>query len=175
VLWSAAVLTVNVPVDEPAATDTDAGTVAYVVLLDDNVTTMPAAGAGPFNVTVPVEDDPPVTDDGLSETPVTVAGLIVSAAVRLTEFKVPVIVALVVAETVNVVTVKVAEVAPAATVTVAGTFAFVLLEERLTIVPPVGAAVFNVTVPVEFTPPIRVVGARESPLSPTGLTVSVAV
>ena len=42
--------------------------------------------------------------------------------------------------------VKPAEVAPAATVTEAGTVKFVLFEESPTAAPPVGAALFRVTV-----------------------------
>jgi hypothetical protein len=55
------VLTVNVAVVELAATVTLAGTVATAVLLVVSVTTAPPAGAGPLNVTVPVEEVPPVT------------------------------------------------------------------------------------------------------------------
>ena len=62
-------------------------------------------------------------------------------------------VALVVAETAEVETVNVAVVAPAATVTVAGTVAEVLEDERETTTPPVGAASAIVSVPVVGTPP----------------------
>ena len=58
-----------------------------------------------------------------------------------------------------VVTEKVADVAPAATVTLAGTCAAaVLLLVRVTLAPPVGAAPLNVTVPVEELPPVTVAG-----------------
>jgi len=58
-------------------------------------------------------------------------------------------------ETVTVVTVKVAVVAPAATVTLAGTVAAaVLLLDKPTDRPPVGAALPRVTVPVDEVPPI---------------------
>lgn len=62
------------------------------------------------------------------------------------------------AETATVLTVNVAEVAPAATVTVAGTVADVELELRLTGYPPVGAALEMVTVPVLLVPPTTLVG-----------------
>jgi hypothetical protein len=51
-----------------AATVTDAGTVAALVLLLVSVTTTPPVGAGPVRVTVPVLLAPPVTDEGLTVT-----------------------------------------------------------------------------------------------------------
>src|SRR5438309_12118008 len=64
------------------------------------------------------------------------------------------------AVTVLVLTVNVALVAPAATVTLEGTLtAAVLLLESATCAPPAGAAPVNVTVPVEdCVPPITLVG-----------------
>ena len=55
-----------------AATVTVAGTWTAAVLLLDNVTTAPPAGARPFKVTVPVEDVPPTTEAGLTLTALTV-------------------------------------------------------------------------------------------------------
>jgi hypothetical protein len=51
----------------PAAMVTEAGTVAWVLLLF-SLTVMPPAGAGPVRVTVPVEATPPARVDGLNET-----------------------------------------------------------------------------------------------------------
>ena len=63
------------------------------------------------------------------------------------------------AATALVLTVKVALVAPAATVTLEGTPAtVVLLLERVTVAPPDGAAPLSVTVPVEEFPPVTLVG-----------------
>jgi hypothetical protein len=64
---SALVLTVNVTLVAPAATVTLEGTLAAAVLLLESVTSAPPDGAGPLNVTVPVEDCvPPITLVGLS-------------------------------------------------------------------------------------------------------------
>lgn len=56
-------------------------------------------------------------------------------------------------------TVNVALVAPAATVTLAGVLAtVVLLLDSVTTAPPAGAAPLSVTVPVEEFPPVTLVG-----------------
>ena len=65
------VVTVNVPVVEPAATVTLAGTVALVL---DRATTMPVDGAALVRVTVPVEELPPTTEVGLTLTAERAAG-----------------------------------------------------------------------------------------------------
>src|SRR5437762_2224519 len=74
------------------------------------------------------------------------------------------------AVTALVLTVKVALVAPAATVTLEGTVAAaVLLLESATVAPPAGAAPLNVTVPVEdCVPPITLVGLSVSDESVAG-------
>ena len=77
---------------------------------------------------------------------VVATGLIVSVALRVTPLNVPLITALVVAVTVAVLIVKLADVAPAATVTLAGTEATALLLARLTTV-AAGAVALNVTLP----------------------------
>src|SRR6266436_9060244 len=64
---AALVLTVNVALVTPAATVTLDGTLAAVVLLLERVTTAPPDGAAPLSVTVPVEEFPPVTLVGFSE------------------------------------------------------------------------------------------------------------
>ena len=77
-----------------------------------------------------------------------------------------------------VVTANVALVAPAATVTLGGTWAtLVLLLARVTTAPPFGAAALSVTVAVELLPPTTVVGVtvKDERDEETGVTVSCAV
>ena len=88
-----------------------------------------------------------------------------STAVFVVPFSVAVTVELVLLYTLDVVTVKVADVAPAATVTLLGTFAAdVLLLDKLTVVAD-GAAALSVTVPVELEPPVTLVGFSVRELS----------
>src|SRR6516162_3136170 len=63
---TALVATVNVAVVAPAATVTEAGTVAALVLLLVNATTAPPAGAAALSVTVPVLFAPPVRLPGFT-------------------------------------------------------------------------------------------------------------
>jgi len=78
-------------------------------------------------------------------------------------------------------TVNVALVAPAATVTLEGTVAAaVLLLESATCAPPAGASPLSVTVPVEELPPVTLVGfspseARLGGGGAAGVTASEAV
>ena len=74
-----------------------------------------------------------------------------------------------------VVTVKVAVVAPAATVTLAATVAAALLLDKLTVSPPVGAALPKVTVPVDEVPPVTEVGFSVTDETVGGFTVRFAV
>ena len=128
----------------PAATVTLAGTCAAAMLLLVSVTAAPPAGAGPVSFTVPVEELPPTTELGLTvrplPLPVSVGAKTVRVAVRLEPYFAVTVTDVFVA-TGEVVTVNVAVVAPAATVTVAGTCATaVLLLERTTNAPLDGAA-----------------------------------
>jgi hypothetical protein len=106
---------------------------------------------------------------GTRPRPVSVAALIARFAALLTEPSVPVIVAVVFEATADVVILNVAEVAPAETVTVEGTWALVALDDRDTIVPAAGASPVRVTVPVAIAPPTTLLGATLIPDSPGGL------
>ena len=64
---TALVLTGNDALVAPAATVTLEGTLAAAVLLLESITCAPPDGAGPLSVTVPVEEFPPVTLVGSSE------------------------------------------------------------------------------------------------------------
>jgi len=171
---TATVVTVNVVLVEPAGIVAVAGTVAELELLLSEIGSPPVGAAVPI-VTVPVELLPPKTLVGDKVSAVTVGGLIVNVAVADLPLAVAVIVAAALVDTGTVVTVKVALVAPAATVTEAGTVALALLLDRLTASPPVGAALEIVTVPVEDAPPITVVGANASAEAVGAVIVRVAV
>jgi len=64
---TALVLTVKVALVPPANTVTLGGTWAAPVLPLESRTCAPPAGASPLNVTVPVEEFPPVTPVGFTE------------------------------------------------------------------------------------------------------------
>lgn len=166
---TALVLTGNAALVAPAATVTLDGTVATLVLLLESVTTAPPVGAAPLKVTVPVEDCiPPTTLVGFTESEESVgagggAGVTVSEADLVTPPYVPEMLTVVDAATAFVLTINVALVAPAATVTLDGTVATLeLLLESVTTAPPEGAAPLSVTVPVEEFPPVTFVGLTET-------------
>jgi len=115
------VVTVNVAVVAFAATVTLAGTVAAAVLLLLSVTTAPPVGAGPFSVTVPLEEVPPVTDVGLKLTELGCGAFTFSVAVCVVFWDVAEIVTDALLVTGLVVTVNVAVLLFAGTVTLAGT------------------------------------------------------
>jgi hypothetical protein len=81
---TAAVVIGNVAVVAPASTFTDAGTRATAQRLLFSVTTIPPAGAGPFNVTVPVDGFPPCTLLGTRVRDDATGAVTVKVAVRLT-------------------------------------------------------------------------------------------
>jgi hypothetical protein len=153
------VVTVKVAVVAPVGTVTLAGVIAEA-LLSESVTVLCAAVpvAGPFKVTVPIEELPPKTLAGFMATEESARGTIVRGPVCVAPLNVPVIVTGVEVVTVLVVTVKVAVAAPEATTTLAGVVEDALLSDSVTKAPPVGAGPLSVTVPVEGLPPTTVAG-----------------
>src|SRR6266851_2584454 len=174
------VVTVKVALVAPAGTVTPlTGTLADGSPLERE-TTAPPLGAGPLSVTVPVEGLPPATFAGLkvSEDRTGIGcGVTVSVAVCVPPPYDAEMVTEVEVTTGLVVTVNVALVAPAGTVTpLAGTLAAALLLDRETRAPPLGAGPFRVTVPVgEEIPPVTLAGLRLREEGTGGTTVSVAV
>lgn len=166
---TAVVLTVNVAVVAPAATVTLAGSVAEPLLLD-RVTTAPPAGARLPSVTVPVEEPPPVTDAGFTDTDASTGGLMVRGA-DCVPLNAALILAVVMEATAEVFTVNVAVVAFAATVTLEDTVADGLSLESATTAPPAGAGLLNVMVPVDAAPPATVAGFRATEETTGGLIV----
>jgi len=109
-------------------------------------------------VMVPVELFPPRTDVGFSEMDESEVGVIVSLAVRFVPPRPAVRVATVWLSTPEVETVKVAETLPAGILTVIGTVAAELSDDKFTTTPEGPARPFSVIVPVEDVPPRTVVG-----------------
>ena len=155
-------MNVNVAEVEPAGIVTVAGTVPAAVLPEVRATTNPPVGAALVIVTVPVEAVPPVTAVGLNVSPERVGAVSARAAEALVPFTEAEMLAVAFAPTATVVTVKVAVVVPAATVTEAGTVAAALSDARLTVKPPTGALPVRVTVAVEGLPPTKDVGFNAS-------------
>lgn len=100
---------------------------------------------------------------GLTETLETaITGVTVSCAVTGVPLNVAVMFAVVTELGEVVVTVKLAVVAYAGTVTLAGTVAAVLSLDSATTAPPVTAGLLKVTVPVDELPPGTLVGAKDT-------------
>src|SRR5579862_1115941 len=132
----------------PAATVTEAGIETSAGLEGDRLKTNPPAGAGLASVRVfEVSGSPPATEVA-GRVNATAMGLTVRMAVAGDPFTVAVMVTGVPVETAEVVMVNADEtMAPAPTVTEAGTDATAGFElERLTVHPPGGAALLRVTV-----------------------------
>jgi hypothetical protein len=102
-----------------------------------------------------------------------VSGLIVKTALATPPLALAVIVAKTWVAVIPVETLNVTVVCPAGTVTVFGTVATALVEERATISPPVGAGLVMVTVPVLLPASVTTVGLSESDVTLGARTVSV--
>src|SRR5262245_20695638 len=101
-------------------------------------------------------------------------GVTASVAVRVDPPQFAERAAFVVAVTALVVTVKLAVVTPAGTVTLTGTVAAALLLPRLTTIPPPGAAALRVTVACAAVPPWTEVGVTARPATETGAVPEVS-
>ena len=171
---SGEVLIVNVALFAPAAIVTLDGTRAAEMLLLPSATEAPPGGAAPLSATVPVELLPPTTELGDLLTEDNDAAVTVRVALALTP-SVAVMTEVVVEDTPSVATVNVVDVLPAGTVTLPGTVATVRLPlTSPTTAPPLGAAPFSRTVPVELLPPTTLVGLSETEETSAGFIVSVA-
>lgn len=159
---------------DPAGTVTVPGTVT-VLRLELSVNVRPPVGAGLGRVMVPVLVLPPMTSNGAIVSAKVAGASTVRVVETVPPLRVALMFAVVVVVTAEVDTRKVAEVAPAATVTLAGTAAEVLEDARLTDVPPVGAMPVSEIVPLEEVPPNTEVGFTLIAARPGALMVSAAV
>jgi hypothetical protein len=158
----------------PSATVTDAG-IVKIPLSAARRTSNPPAGARPFNVTVPTPDLPPVRTTGLYATALGLGAWTVSVPVTVVPLNEARTVALMLLGTVAVDAVKVALVAPAGTVTVAGTVTLGLDETNVTTAPSGPAAPLRVTRPVDETPPTTAFGVIATDAGTEGVIARVAV
>jgi len=156
---------VKLAVVDPAATVTLDGTLRVVASPEERFTTAPPVGAACCNVTVAVEVEPDIIVAAL-RSPVSLLtfGFTVTM-VLATPFSVAVMLPVTLRfRTVPVVTVKLAVVAPAATVTDAGTGNTPgLLDEIATTDPPAGAAGVTVTVQTVLEPDTTELGEHTRP------------
>jgi hypothetical protein len=149
---------VNVADVEPLGTVTLEGTVADLAL-DVNFTTNPPAAGDPLRVTVPVDGFPPRRDDGEKLNPESDGRLTFNVAVPFERPALAVRVTEAALETGLVEALKVMFFCPAGTVTLEGTdTSELLLALSETLNPPLGAALFKLTVPVEPAPPTTEAG-----------------
>ena len=166
---------VNVVLIVVAGTVTEGGTVS-AELLDPNVTIRPPVGAALVSVTVQVLFDPDTMLAGLHDTADTAGGGGVTVTVVVLEappaVAVTVAVCVVVVEPVPV---NVAVVVVAVTVTEGGTLSAVLLDPKVTLVPPVGAAIVSVTVQVVLDPDTMLAGLHDTVDTAGGAGVTVTV
>lgn len=149
-----AVPTAKVALVDPVGTVTLAGTVALGLVLA-SATTTPPLGAGPVKVTVPVDEPPPVTLDGSSDSAAKAGGTTVSVLVCVTPFRIAEMVTKVGDATAEVITLNDPLVAPAGTASEAGTLATPgLLLTSDTVAPLAEAGPLNVTVLTTGFPPV---------------------
>lgn len=158
-----AVVAWNVPLLAPALIVTLAGTVSAPVLLESVTDDTAVAGFVRVAVQVAACADPSVPGEQLNDDSRTGATRI-SEAVWETPLAFAVTTAVWSAVMVGTVATNEAVVAPAATVTLAGTAAFALLLDNPTATPPVGAALLRATVHAEDPGALTVPGEQVSAL-----------
>lgn len=134
---------------------------AALLLLSD--TLKPETGAGALRVTVPIEPQPARTLGGANVSPERPAGITVTAALTLAPPNVAV--TLTVFETATALEEHVNNAVddPLAMTTVAGTAKADEFDESFTLIPPVGAVLLNVIVPIVGVPPTNLGGSRLNP------------
>ena len=155
-----------------AGTVTDAGTVSAVLLIESPIA-LPPLGAGWVRVTVQVVAAPALTLVGLQARPDTRVGATMLRAVVCKEpFKVALTEAVWVVVNVPAVAMKVAEVAPAGTLTAAGTESTALLSDSVTGV-LAEAARFRFSVQVVEAPDDKEPGLQLKVVKVSGKTVTV--
>lgn len=165
---TAVVEIVKVALVAPPGMGTPPGTDA-TPLFEASATVNPLLGAGPVNVTVPVDCEPPTTLLGETDTEAKVATVIERDAEAEEAPIVAEIDAVAVLATGVVETVKVVVSAPAGTVTDAGTVAAAFVLAKVTTAPVfAGALELSVTVPVDELPPATDVGFSVTLDTPSG-------
>ena len=165
---------VNVVLVVVAGTVTEAGTVS-AALLEPKVTLSPPVGAALVSVTVQVVFVPDTMLAGLHDTADTDAG---GVTVTVVVLEAPPPMAVTVAICVVVVDpapVNVVLRVVAGTVTEGGTVSAVLLDPKVTLSPPVGAALVSVIVQVVFDPDTMLAGLHETADTAGGAGVTVTV
>jgi len=158
----------KVVVVAPAAIVVEAGVVSSG-LFEEMLTETPPAGAAALAVTVQLLTAPEFSVVGVQTNAVTLtSGVRLNDAVADAPFRLAVSTGVCVLATVPAVAVKAPVVAPAATVTLAGTVRLALLLLSVTTEPPVGAAPLSVTVQALVPGPVKAAGLHESALAVTG-------
>jgi hypothetical protein len=168
---TATVVTVKVVVVAPPATVADAGTVA-AALSEDSGMDKPDAGAGLLRVIVPVELIPPNPEVGDKIKLLRTGPEMARGALAFVPFAAAVMLAVALGETATVETFTVAVFDPAANLTVAGTVAAALSDDRLTVYPFEGAVLAKVIVATDGAPPSTPVGLRVTEATAGALTIS---